>query len=191
MRGKMVVFGLGLGALLSLGACDRADRAARDADNAAAHLDSATNRLADAADRLADETDDWGDNASNRIDDSGARIGAHIANANERLARMVGPATGALVTDDWVGHWRGVEGLNLVIEKDRAKGPGHYILHDQYTLDDKGVFHGVAEGDTIRFDRPDGTQVLAATDGQATGLKYLADKRNCLTVKPGEGYCRD
>ena len=29
------------------------------------------------------------------------------------------------------------------------------------------------------------------TDGDATGLKYLAGKKDCLTVEPGEGYCRD
>lgn len=94
-------------------------------------------------------------------------------------------------TDAWIGRWRGVEGLNLVISADRQAGPGHYTLEMQYSLDDKGVFQGVAAGDTIRFIRPDGPQTLRATDGEATGLKWLADKKDCLTVKPGEGYCRD
>jgi hypothetical protein len=182
---------MALGMLALLAGCDRADRAARDADNAAEHIDAATNRLADAADRLADATDGWGDNASDRIDKAGDRIGRHIANANARLDHIVGPAEGALVTDDWIGRWRGVEGLNLVIEQDEMRGPGHYILTDQYSLDHKGVFHGVAEGETIRFERPDGEQVLTATGGKATGLKYLFGKKDCLTVQKGEGYCRD
>ncbi|MFV0623035.1 hypothetical protein ACBY01_03350 [Sphingomonas sp. ac-8] len=94
-------------------------------------------------------------------------------------------------TDGWIGRWRGVEGLNLDIAADAAHGPGHYTLTMQYTLDDKGSFAGVADGDTIRFTRPDGAQTLRATDGDATGLKWLAGKDDCLTVKPGEGYCRD
>ena len=53
------------------------------------------------------------------------------------------------------------------------------------------MFDGVAKGDTIVFTRPDGPQVLRETEGKDTGLKYLADKTDCLTVKPGEGYCRD
>lgn len=187
MRKAIVAFGV----MALLAGCDRADKAAQDADNSAAHLESATNRIADAADRLADRTDGWGDNASDRIDAAGDRIGRHIANANDRLAHIVDPAADPARTDAWVGRWRGVEGLNLVIEKDRAKGPGHYVLHDQYTLDDKGVFQGVTDGDGIRFERPDGTQHLEATDGEATGLKHLAGKRDCLTVKSGEGYCRD
>ena len=30
-----------------------------------------------------------------------------------------------------------------------------------------------------------------ATDGDATGMKWLAGKARCLTVRVGEGYCRD
>lgn len=101
------------------------------------------------------------------------------------------PTATAAATDAWIGRWRGVEGLNLEIAADAAKGPGHYTLAMQYSLDDKGSFAGTAEGDTIRFTRPDGEQVLRASDGDATGLKWLAGKKDCLTVKPGEGYCRD
>jgi hypothetical protein len=32
---------------------------------------------------------------------------------------------------------------------------------------------------------------LHRTDGARTGMKWLADKRDCLTVAFGEGYCRD
>ncbi|WP_204325615.1 hypothetical protein, partial [Stenotrophomonas maltophilia] len=60
-----------------------------------------------------------------------------------------------------------------------------------YTLDDKGSFEGKGTREGIAFERPDGKQVLKASDGDATGLKYLAGKKDCLTVKTGEGYCRD
>ncbi|MCC2977490.1 hypothetical protein LK533_12490 [Sphingomonas sp. PL-96] len=100
-------------------------------------------------------------------------------------------ATSAATADAWIGRWRGVEGLFLDIAADPERGPRHYTVAMQYTLDDKGSFDGVAEGDTIRFTRPDGAHTLRATDGDATGLKWLAGKKDCLTVSLGEGYCRD
>ncbi|WBO23522.1 hypothetical protein [Sphingomonas abietis] len=160
-------------------------RTAEDIGNSARVAAHDASRSADA---LADRADQIGDRASNRIDDAGAQTTARIDRANERLGRLVAPGT---PTDRWIGRWRGVEGLTLVIARDAAKGPGHYRLTDQYTLDDRGVFAGRAIGDTIQFTRPDGDQVLRAGNGAATGLKYLATKKDCLTVKPGEGYCRD
>ncbi|HEY0314766.1 MAG TPA: hypothetical protein VGC28_00705 [Sphingomonas sp.] len=145
-------------------------------------------RLGNAADTLADRTDDWGDRASNRIDNASATDKRRIDTLNDKMGRLVDPG---IPTDKWVGRWRGVEGLTLVIEKDAKRGAGHYLLAQRYTLDDKGVFAGHAVGDTIQFTRPDGDQVLRETNGMATGLKYLATKKVCLTVKPGEGYCRD
>lgn len=95
-------------------------------------------------------------------------------------------------TDPWAGRWTGVEGLVLDVAADPAKGAGHYRLTMQYGLDaaDKGSFDGTLDGDVIRFTRPDGEQTLRRTDGEATGLRYLAGKSDCLTVKSGEGYCR-
>ncbi|AZE75071.1 hypothetical protein C4K00_4880 [Pseudomonas synxantha] len=95
-------------------------------------------------------------------------------------------------TDQWVGKWIGVEGLNLTIAKDDSVGRGHYILTMQYGLDaaDSGTFKGEAAEDGIAFTRPDGPQLLRAGDGAATGLKWLADKKDCLIVATGEGYCR-
>jgi len=97
-----------------------------------------------------------------------------------------------LPTDQWVGNWTGVEGLNLTISKDDTIGRGHYVLTMQYGLDadDSGTFKGVATEDGISFTRPDGPQTLRAGDGEATGLKWLADKKDCLVVNSGEGYCR-
>ncbi|WP_426149443.1 hypothetical protein [Pseudomonas sp. DC3000-4b1] len=96
------------------------------------------------------------------------------------------------VTDQWLGKWTGVEGLNLTISADPASGPGHYILHMQYGLDtaQAGTFKGQASPEGIVFNREDGPHALRAGDGQATGLKWLADKKTCLIVQPGEGYCR-
>jgi len=35
------------------------------------------------------------------------------------------------------------------------------------------------------------TESIRATDGEQTGMKWLREKANCLTVRSGEGYCRD
>ncbi|MBC3255239.1 lipoprotein [Pseudomonas paralactis] len=95
-------------------------------------------------------------------------------------------------TDQWVGKWIGVEGLHLTIAKDDNIGRGHYLLTMQYGLDadSAGTFKGEAAEDGIAFTRPDGPQLLRAGDGAATGLKWLADKKDCLIVTTGEGYCR-
>lgn len=95
-------------------------------------------------------------------------------------------------TDKWIGQWIGVEGLHLTIAKDDGIGRGHYLLTMQYGLDaeDAGTFKGEAAEDGIAFTRPDGPQSLRAGDGAATGLKWLADKKDCLIVATGEGYCR-
>ncbi|WP_350612665.1 hypothetical protein [Pseudomonas sp. HY7a-MNA-CIBAN-0227] len=97
-----------------------------------------------------------------------------------------------LPTDKWVGKWVGVEGLNLAITKDDSIGRGHYVLTMQYGLDAdaSGTFKGEAADDGITFTRPDGPQILRAGDGAATGMKWLADKKDCLVVNTGEGYCR-
>ena len=96
-------------------------------------------------------------------------------------------------TDKWVGKWIGVEGLHLTIAKDESIGRGHYILTMQYGLDadDSGTFKGEAAEGGIAFTRPDGPQLLRAGDGAATGMKWLADKKDWLVVDTGEGYCRN
>ena len=90
---------------------------------------------------------------------------------------------------DYTGRWIGVEGM--VLDVAPTDTPGHYALTMQWDLDNKGKFDGIATGDTIAFDRGGVRETLRPTNGDATGLKYLAGKTDCLTVKPGEGYCRD
>ena len=90
---------------------------------------------------------------------------------------------------DYAGRWIGVEGM--VLDVAPTATAGHYALTMQWDLDNKGKFDGVATGDTIAFDRGGVRETLRPTNGDATGLKYLFGKTDCLTVKPGEGYCRD
>ncbi|MEG3083889.1 hypothetical protein U1707_09580 [Sphingomonas sp. PB2P12] len=90
---------------------------------------------------------------------------------------------------DYTGRWIGVEGMFLDIAP--TDTPGHYALTMQWDLDNKGKFDGIANGQTVGFIRNNVPETLRPTDGNATGLKYLFGKTDCLTVKPGEGYCRD
>jgi hypothetical protein len=90
------------------------------------------------------------------------------------------------VTDGWLGRWNGPEGTSLLLEG----GNGRYQVTVQ-NLDGPRVFLGVGAGEQIRFERDGVTEFIRATDGVATGMKWLADKSTCLTIRFGEGYCRD
>ena len=57
--------------------------------------------------------------------------------------------------------------------------------------DQIGTFEGQATAEGISFNRGDGSQLLRAGDGEATGMKWLLEKKDCLVVATGEGYCRD
>ena len=94
----------------------------------------------------------------------------------------------AVATRDLSGRWIGVEGM--VLDVTPAGAPGRFRLAMQWDLDNKGVFDGRGVGDTIVFTRGGVREILRPTGGDATGLKYLSGKTDCLTVKTGEGYCR-
>lgn len=97
------------------------------------------------------------------------------------------PTPSAMVAArDLTGRWTGVEGMVLDVKREAER----YLLTMQYDLDHRGTFPAQARGDALVFER-DGRQLtLRPTNGTATGLRYLADKKDCLTVAPGEGYCR-
>jgi hypothetical protein len=95
------------------------------------------------------------------------------------------PAQSSLST--WPGTWNGPEGTYLKLT---AKPESGYevVIKD---LDVERSFEGVGSADEIHFTRDGRQERIRATDGAGTGMKWLADKSNCLTVKPGEGYCRE
>lgn len=93
---------------------------------------------------------------------------------------------GAPLADAWLGKWNGPEGTWLNIE--RSKHAYEVTIRD---LDVARSFEGSAVADGIAFRRNGVEEVIRATDGNATGMKWLAGKKNCLTVRAGEGYCRD
>jgi len=92
----------------------------------------------------------------------------------------------ATTTDAWIGRWNGPEGTYL--ELAGAHGRYEVTIKD---LDAARTFAGATAGERIEFRRDGVTETIRATNGDATGMKWLAGKVSCLTIKPGEGYCRD
>ena len=89
-------------------------------------------------------------------------------------------------TDDWLGRWNGPEGTYLEIAG--ANGAYEITVKD---LDAARTFEGRGAGDHIEFRRDGVAEQLRATNGDDTGMKWLAGKTSCLTIKRGEGFCRD
>ena len=101
------------------------------------------------------------------------------------------PAAGASTpaapaTDAWLGQWNGPEGTYLQL----AGSGGQYEVTIR-NLDGPRTFPGKAAGERIEFERDGVKESLRATNGAETGMKWLSEKKNCLTVRAGEGYCRD
>lgn len=95
-------------------------------------------------------------------------------------------ASSPSVADQWIGRWQGPEGTYLDIGKD---GDGYRITISD--LDGPRTFQGFARDDSLAFERDGQKESLRHGNGAATGMKWLADKQNCLVVKPGEGFCRE
>lgn len=89
-------------------------------------------------------------------------------------------------TDKWLGQWNGPEGTFLRFEG----GKGKYEITIQ-NLDGPQTYQGSGVGNEIHFDRNGAKESIRATNGMETGMKWLSDKSDCLTIRPGEGYCRD
>jgi hypothetical protein len=92
----------------------------------------------------------------------------------------------AQIPADWQGRWTGPEGTYLDIARD---GGGHKVTISN--LDGPATYPAEPAAGGLSFERNGVRETLHATDGAGTGMKWLADKTRCLTVKPGEGFCRE
>jgi hypothetical protein len=88
--------------------------------------------------------------------------------------------------EKWLGQWNGPEGTLL----DLAKSGNHYVVKVR-SLDSLDTYEGVATADGIQFTRDGKAESIRAGNGEDTGMKWLLDKKNCLIIKYGEGFCRD
>lgn len=97
------------------------------------------------------------------------------------------PAATAAIEDRYLGRWIGVEGMYLNVTR---RAGGGVMLDMQWDLDHRGTFVGSVAAEGLRFVRNGVAETAVSGDGDATGLKWLAGKSDCLIVKSGEGYCR-
>ena len=98
----------------------------------------------------------------------------------------VKPAAAQDPRTPWLGKWIGPEGTFLQLSRQGAA----YRITIQ-SLDGQRRFTGKAAGqDRIQFQRDGKTLQIRAGNGQSTGMKWLATRKNCLIIEPGEGYCR-
>jgi hypothetical protein len=108
------------------------------------------------------------------------------ARSDSTKAVNAGEPKASAVTDAWLGQWTGPEGTFLRLEG----GKGKYDITIQ-DLDGPRTYQGAAAGPQIQFERNGEKESIRATNGAETGMKWLRDKSDCLTIRTGEGYCRD
>jgi uncharacterized protein (DUF2147 family) len=115
------------------------------------------------------------------------RSNASAESATVSAASEVASSTVASAVADigYVGKWTGPEGTWLDIE---PQGEDYRVTISN--LDGPRDFDGKAEEGGIRFTRDGRTFVIRPGNGEATGMKWLAGKKDCLIVASGEGYCR-
>ncbi len=112
---------------------------------------------------------------------------SNASSSTESSLSAVGNAERAdFATDAWVGKWNGPEGTFLNIEGNK----GVYTVTIQ-NLDGPKQFEGKTLGDRISFIRDGIGETIHVSDGKDIGMKWLADKKNCLMIREGEGFCRD
>lgn len=117
----------------------------------------------------------------------GLSLSALLAGCSPAPAPAPAPAPEAPpLADQWVGQWTGPEGTFLKIAGTR----GTYQITIQ-NLDGPRTFKGTATAHGLDFERDGVREEIRATDGEGTGMKWLKDKSQCLTVRPGEGFCRE
>jgi hypothetical protein len=107
------------------------------------------------------------------------------ADPGKGSGRDIAPSA-APSTDAWIGRWNGPEGTFLNLEGSK----GNYRVTIQ-NLDGPRTYQGTSAGGQIHFERNGVSESIHATNGVETGMKWLSDKTLCLTIRTGEGYCRE
>ena len=88
--------------------------------------------------------------------------------------------------ESWLGSWTGPEGTSLLLSKTT---PNKYDATIR-SLDGVATYPGVWSYDAIDFIREGRTERIRAGTGTDTGMKWLLEKKHCLVIKLGEGFCR-
>ena len=106
--------------------------------------------------------------------------------ASEAGASLSDSLASAATLSGYVGQWRGPEGTGLTITP--ADGGYDVVIRN---LDGPRDFRGDLRDDGLHIERDGKALVIHPGDGDATGMKWLAGKQDCLVVDANEGYCRD
>lgn len=85
-----------------------------------------------------------------------------------------------------ISRWQGVEGTYLALQAD---GDAYQVTIQD--LDTARTFVATVTAQGLRFERDGQSETIQAADGAATGMKWLTDKKDCLVIRQGEGFCRD
>lgn len=80
------------------------------------------------------------------------------------------------------GRWNGPEGTYAIIESNKVK---------IRNLDGEKSYAAKVVSDRATFKRDDVEETIRHGDGTETGMKWLVNKKDCIIIKRGEGYCRD
>lgn len=120
-----------------------------------------------------------------------AAVAAALVGCGKTSPEPVAPpqstaSTAVALPTRWLGRWQGPEGTFLDIS---GGANGSYRVTVQ-NLDGPRSFDATAGTDWLSFTRDGINETLRAGSGADTGMKWLADKTDCLVVKAGEGYCR-
>ena len=108
-----------------------------------------------------------------------------LLDAGRTLATFTKQEASSLI-DKWLGKWIGPEGTTLVLSKN---GNGYDVRIR--SLDGVKTFKGEPRGDGISFGRNGETESIRLGTGKETGMKWLLNKKNCLIIRTGEGFCRE
>ena len=96
------------------------------------------------------------------------------------------PSVEKSLPESWLGKWDGPEGTFLRVSKSGEK----YQITIQ-NLDGPRTFDAAPMGDRLGFTRDGQSETIHAGNGEDAGMKWLLDKKNCLVIRKGEGFCRD
>ncbi|MFT4075143.1 MAG: hypothetical protein QM647_06385 [Asticcacaulis sp.] len=106
--------------------------------------------------------------------------------AAEAASQAVAEAMTSVDATGYVGKWTGPEGTSLTVT---PAGSDYEVVITN--LDGPRTFTGTLQGDGIHITRDGAPLVIHKGDGEATGMKWLADKHDCLVVAANEGFCKD
>ncbi|UDF05189.1 hypothetical protein [Asticcacaulis sp. AND118] len=108
------------------------------------------------------------------------------AETSASSSASISASKAADVAAGYVGRWTGPEATSLEIV---ARQHDYEVTVSGTQT--PGVFTGTVNGDALQIERNGEVQLIRHTTGARTGVKFLADKNDCVSVGQGEGYCRD